>query len=203
MKGLMFNNKYGLEDAVLNGTKTMTRRKLNIPRTFNGIFVAGFRKHTNSLGEWFTELYDEDESCIDGSTLKSPYDISEIVAIKQPYNIAIHKDWCSRLIYKNQAGWANKMFVRNDLMPHGVKILDIFPQRLQDISNEDCLKEGITDVVVGCEYTMYGFINREKGDYDLFKTPREAYAALIDKISGNGTWINNDWVWALEFELER
>ena len=72
MKGLMFNNKYGLEDAVLNGTKTMTRRKLNIPRTFNGIFVAGFRKYINSLGEWFTELYDEDESCIDGSTLKPP-----------------------------------------------------------------------------------------------------------------------------------
>jgi len=202
----MFNNKYGLEDAVLNGTKTMTRRKLNIPRTFNGIFVAGFRKHTNSLGEWFTELYDEDESCIDGSTLKPPYDISETVAIKQPYN-KIYPitdfEMVGEQIINESAGWANKMFVRNDLMPHGVKILNIFPQRLQDISDEDCLKEGITDVVIGCEYTMYGFINREKGDYDLFKTPREAYAALIDKISGNGTWINNDWVWALEFELER
>ena len=200
----MFNNKYGLEDAVLNGTKTMTRRKLNIPRTFNGIFVAGFRKYTNSLGEWFTDLYDEDESCIDGSTLKPPYDISETIAIKQPYkNVIKDSDLDGILLCKDTAGWNNKMFVRNDLMPHGVKILNIFPQRLQDISNEDCLKEGITDVVVGCEYTMYGFINREKGDYDLFKTPREAYASLIDKISGNGTWINNDWVWALEFQLER
>ena len=83
MKGLMFNNKYGLEDAVLNGTKTMTRRNIRIPNTFNGIFVAGFKKWTNSLGQWFTELYDEDERSIEGSELKPPYEIGEIVSVKQ------------------------------------------------------------------------------------------------------------------------
>ena len=202
MKGLMFNNKYGLEDDVLNGTKTMTRRKLNIPRTFNGIFVAGFRKYTNSLGEWFTELYDEDESSIYGSTLKPPYDISETVAIKQPYN-KIYPitdfEMVGEQIINGSAGWTNKMFVRNDLMPHGVKVLNIFPQRIQDISNEDCLKEGIIKHISHNKvfYSFHGI-----GNY-FFDTPREAYSCLIDKISGNGTWINNNWVWALEFELER
>lgn len=35
-----------------------------------------------------------------------------------------------------------------------------------------------------------------------FPTPREAFAALIDKkISGKGTWDNNPWVVAYSFEL--
>lgn len=32
-------------------------------------------------------------------------------------------------------------------------------------------------------------------------TPREAFAALIDKVSGKGTWESNPYVWAYEFEL--
>lgn len=34
-----------------------------------------------------------------------------------------------------------------------------------------------------------------------FDTPREAFAALIDKVSGKGTWESNPYVWAYEFEL--
>ena len=34
-----------------------------------------------------------------------------------------------------------------------------------------------------------------------FDTPREAFAALIDKVSGKGTWESNPYVWVYEFEL--
>ena len=34
-----------------------------------------------------------------------------------------------------------------------------------------------------------------------FDSPREAFAALIDRISGRGTWQRNPWVYAYEFEL--
>lgn len=34
-----------------------------------------------------------------------------------------------------------------------------------------------------------------------FNTPREAFASLIDKVSGRGTWASNPWVVAYEFEL--
>ena len=33
------------------------------------------------------------------------------------------------------------------------------------------------------------------------KTPHEAYAALIDKISGKGTWERNPYVFVYDFEL--
>ena len=220
MKGLMFNNKYGLQDSVLNGTKTMTRRNIRIPNSFNGIWVAGFKKWTNSLGQCFTELYDGDGRSIEGSELKPPCEIGEVVAIKQSYkDIGFEPE---KILYRSihgidgyrleradsEKGWNNKMFVCNDLMTHKVKIINIILQRLQDISNEDCFKEGVIKNQIGyyvkgikpdkihCSYTIVDDVA-----YKLFPTPKEAYAALINKVNGKGTWDNNDWVWAIEFEL--
>lgn len=34
-----------------------------------------------------------------------------------------------------------------------------------------------------------------------FPSPRYAYASLIDKISGKGTWDSNPYVFAYDFEL--
>lgn len=34
-----------------------------------------------------------------------------------------------------------------------------------------------------------------------YSTPQYAYADLIDKVSGEGTWESNPWVWVYEFEL--
>ena len=213
MKGLMFNNSYGLEDAVLSGTKTMTRRNVRIPSTVNGIWVAGFKKWTNSLGDWFTELYDEDERSIEGGRLNPPYEIGEIVSVKQSYRNFSSEYLntlpnCKELISSN--GFNNKMFTKNDIMPHQVKITKIYLQRLQDISDEDCLKEGVIKNQIG--YYVKGIkLNSIHGsytivdgvEYKLFPTPQEAYAALIDKLGGKGTWDKNEWVWVIEFELNK
>ena len=34
-----------------------------------------------------------------------------------------------------------------------------------------------------------------------YPTPREAFAHLIDEVSGKGTWDSNPWVWVYDFEL--
>lgn len=98
-----------------------------------------------------------------------------------------------------QPGWKNKMFVKADLMPHHICITNIRVERLQDISEEDCLKEGIwRDDNVGLEgvtYWYHGLANSS------FRTAKEAYASLIDKISGKGTWESNPWVFVYDFEL--
>ena len=41
----------------------------------------------------------------------------------------------------------NKMFVKANLMPHVIEIINIKAERLNDISDEDCRKEGIIHVV--------------------------------------------------------
>lgn len=102
----------------------------------------------------------------------------------------------------SEKGWNNKMFVCNDLMPHQVKIINIILQRLQDIPNEDCLKEGIMkgEFINTWDEFYYDIIG-DCACHKTFNNPSKAYASLIDKVSGKGTWDKNDWVWAIEFEL--
>lgn len=40
-----------------------------------------------------------------------------------------------------------------------------------------------------------------KGDIQPYCTPHEAFAALIDKVSGKGAWESNPFVFVYEFEL--
>ena len=184
MKKIMFNDKYGLTQAVLEGRKTQTRRT--------------FLKH----GE---------ENLLHGITseylisVKSRYKVGETVAIAQSYK-DIHAEilrevgpWDLKREFRQSKGYANKMFVKAERMPHAIIITNIRVERLQDISDEDCLKEGIWhDENVGLEGTTYwyhGLVNSS------FRTPQEAYASLIDSISGKGTWASNPYVFVYDFEL--
>ncbi len=88
------------------------------------------------------------------------------------------------------------------LMPHQIRITDIKVERLQDISNEDCLREGIYKDWNECGgWTLTEFYDYPNNENDGYDTPREAFAALIDKVSGRGTWDSNPWVFAYSFEL--
>ena len=85
-------------------------------------------------------------------------------------------------------------------MPHQIRITNVRIERLQDISDEDCLKEGLEwDGVAFQYYVNYKKETRHKTF--LGKTPREAFAGLIDKVSGKGTWERNPYVWVYDFEL--
>ena len=102
----------------------------------------------------------------------------------------------------SKKGYNSKMFVRADLMPHHIRITNIRVERMQEISDEDCLAEGIR-IIQGFKYFKYGFFYK-KGEslgLDLFHTPREAYAALINLICGKDTWERNPFVFVYEFEL--
>lgn len=91
------------------------------------------------------------------------------------------------------------MFVRPDLMPHRIKITDIRLQRLNNISDEECMREGVIKWM-NC-YIVAGIMENRGRNNVCFDTQREAFAALIDRISGRGTWNRNPWVYAYTFEL--
>lgn len=112
-----------------------------------------------------------------------------------------------RIVYPimpKESGFFNKMFVKADLMPHHIEITDIKVERLQDISDEDCMKEGIyrLDSANGNGGIAYSFVGAsDKKHIGLYNTPRDAFSALIDKVSGKGTWESNPYVWVYEFKL--
>ncbi len=190
MKKIMFNDKFRLTQAVLEGRKTMTRR----------IVPDRLLKDCVVIGEVL---------------IKSPYKVGEVVAVAQSYNdiyeelkrthgssSSITRDFFHKYIQGGRMPVSNKMFVKSDAMIKQIKITDIKVERLQDISDEDCLKEGIF-----VDYDEHGgmyatpFYDYKGNDGDGFFTPQEAFAALINKVSGKGTWERNPWVFAYTFEL--
>lgn len=187
MQKIMYNERYGLEQAVIDGIKTMTRRTAydeEISNPYWGICLEGKDKGKAYL--------------CDGERVmaKSKYAIGEVVAIAQSYK-SLGYDIAA---LGNQAGWKNKFFVCADFMPHQIRITDIKVERLQDISYTDCLKEGIVKNEIGFPAVFYLFYN-EQSLWNGFPTAIRAFVALIDKVSGKGTWDRNPWVFVYTFEL--
>ena len=87
------------------------------------------------------------------------------------------------------------MFTKAELMPHHIQITNVRVERLQDISDEDCLAEGITNDCGVFKYTVDNALTK------TFMTAKEAYASLIDKVGKKGTWESNPWVFVYYFEL--
>lgn len=200
----MFNDRYGLTDAVLDGRKTMTRR-------------AEFSDEVQQLLTEADEVYmDADDvvavfnTACEDVRLSTRYKVGEVVAVAQSYE-NIHNSLCigDPLLpawAKDSHGWRNKMFVKADLMPHRIRITGIRPERLQDISGEDCIKEGLykdkcTTYFNGYAFELMRLKNGLAAAKRWYETPREAFTALIDKVSGHGTWASNPWVVAYEYEL--
>jgi len=220
MKKIMFNDRYGLTEAVLSGRKTQTRRIICCPKNFKGEWVAGFNVHVRQSDGAILEypkMYDADETEFENGYIRPKYQIGEVVAVAQSYkDIA-----CGALFddlkeaYRTEptklAGWTNKMFVRADLMPHNIRITNVRIERLQDISSKGCIKESVEKAFIGffvrglrCrDCSKESYTETENGSFKLFPAPREAYAALIDRIYGKGTWERNPFVFVYDFELVR
>lgn len=192
MKKIMFNDKYGLTQAVLVGRKTQTRRIAYMP--FMAFDDEDFQLKKLDNGQALLTL-------CNNSLKTARYKIGEEVAIAQKYADLAYDGEFFRLLGKIifEKGCHNKMFVNADFMPHRIRITNIRIERLQDISEEDCIAEGIwRDDNVGLEGTTYWYHGLANSS---FRTAKEAYAALIDKISGKGTWKINPWVFVYDFEL--
>ena len=203
MKKMMFNDRYGLTQAVISGRKTVTRRVVK------DAWWPIYKIEAEEIkGDIIHVIANNGKLVIEH---KCPYKIGEIVAVAQCYmdldysGTALDRDpkdiMNVRGTLKQSAGWNNKMFVRAEACKHRIQITDLRIERLQDISDIDCMKEGIQ-----VEYAPNG-----RGGYYIydvtrcrekwFDTPREAFASLVDKVSSKGTWDRNPFVWRIEFEL--
>lgn len=212
MKKILFNDKLGLTQAVLDGRKTMTRRAITCPRTFRGEWVAGFNVHIQQSDRKIVDypcMYDADEREFDGGQILPKYKVGEVVAIAQCYMDIdqFHRNGKNAAYLellpglKLYPGWGNKMFVRSDLMLHHIRITNIKVERLQDISDEDCLKEGVVQKF-DADGTPRYYVSWCKHTWAYTTdSAKDAYHFLIDKVSGKGIWESNPYVWVYEFEL--
>lgn len=205
----MFNDDFLLTQAVLEGRKTQTRRI--IPKDF---FSLTWDKrddtlvYENGMGDFIDVRNSKYAQC----------KVGEVVAVAQNYcSIAdeledLDNATCAAHYEKNiekaqeylmlmeHPGFYNKMFVDSSKMIHQIRITNVRVEKLQDISEEDAIAEGIT--YAGLTYDEYGepmFVI--DGFKEEFSSARDAYACLIDKISGKGTWTSNPYVFVYDFKL--
>ena len=201
----MFNDRFGLTKAVLDGTKTMTRRV--IPELLNVEDPDISEWGLTDGGKAMITLYEGGRPTTDIFPMYQP---GEVVAVAQKYidlkdcdafYEALHKDdpYMPLECIKGEKGTYNKMFVKAAWMPHQIRITNIKVERLQDISDEDCMCEGVT-----WDYDDYPIMRRKVyfiNDYEAFLSPRLAFAALINRICGKSMWELNPYVFAYTFEL--
>lgn len=148
MKIIKFENDiYGLTDAVISGAKTQDVR----PATASQLKkILGLPSHADFTIDELAEGCRKDQYAL---SLFAPYAKGEEVAIAQPLSAIEHNvDFIKTQIFcqldnigiYNRKG--NKKSIRAELLPHRIRITDVRIERLQDISDEDCLKEGIQKV---------------------------------------------------------
>lgn len=187
MKKIMFDDKYGLTLAVLLCSKTMTRRKI--------------RFSPNDLTIW-ERMTPSERKAMEPIIIArySRYQVGEEVAVAQSYESIYGNGDIYH--FKGEPGWSNKMFVKASFMPHHIRITGIKIQRLQEISEADCLKEDIipiySNVIAKREGipVVYGFCGWK---YTYVSAVR-AFETLIDNMMGKGTWESNPWVFAYSFQ---
>lgn len=221
MKKIMFNDRYRLTQAVLDGRKTQTRRLLTLTLhkkadTGNTLIEVSPSKVFFEDGKW-KFVYDDYVFLLPKENYPK-YRVGEVVAVAQSYcSIAEELEnsnnaTCAAHYEKNvqkaseyiswmeHPGFNNKMFVAADMMIHQIRITDVGIERLQDISDEDCIKEGVRKVVN--ENGIYVQYYVGKGDNACsFENPREAFAHLINKVSRKDVWQENPYVFVYDFEL--
>ena len=142
MKKIMFDDRFGLTDAVVDGYKNRTFRinkKLNHPLVTDiSELITGKDGRAYVTITYSTGVKDD---------VYPKYQPGEVVAVAQNYSTALSPlDWVNRLIYKDEIGWTNKMYVRADLMPHRIRFTGVKCERLMNLSEIDCRKEGLINL---------------------------------------------------------
>ncbi|WP_194720781.1 hypothetical protein [Noviherbaspirillum malthae] len=189
--------------AILDGTKTQTRRALLVqpldvlpmegeaagkqwvglmtrdPKPEGTVFRCKFGQTGDRL--WVRETFAQfiDYDVIDGRSVELDRDF---VYRADGEDQKRHTAWRPSIHMPRAAS-------RIDLEITGVRI-----ERLTDCSEADAIAEGIerSGECNWCDYLDYG--------YNDFTNARHSYRSLWESINGAGSWEANPWVWVVEFK---
>ena len=135
---------------------------------------------------------------------KPRFKIGEVVYLKEPYcdfgNGEIAYKFSTEHAVRDMMGWANKLYMPARAARYFIEITGVRSESLQRISFDDCKKEGVKATLLNPDDPEYG-IGYIAAGIGPFWTPQEAYAALIDKINGRGTWDSNPTVTVYDYKL--
>lgn len=171
--------------AIMDGRKTQTRRIVKPAKNATCFDIAMNKDGSN---KWPRNL-DADERFI--SDMKCPYgSIGDVLWVRETWNKVSFPDGTTarklEFVYKADKGsglltakWKPSIFMPKGACRIRLEITNIRVERLQDISESDCVIEGI------------------QGDYPYLISN---YFSLWSKINGKESLDLNPWVWVISFK---
>lgn len=224
MKSIIFSSE--MIKGILEGRKTQTRRVIKDNDLNIGDFIYdGCSTLDDGKIYHFMEYLDENKNPTEKyyNIGKSKYNVNDIIYVKESF--WIHPTSNIPIIYKADCD-LRSLQSREDLYPDTpfksplfmpekysrikLKIIGVDIQRLQDISPEDCIKEGIKVIKKQPLYVNNEDINQHLPivfyvDYmDSTKyciTKRDSYKTLINSIHKKDIWNENPFVFVYDFEV--
>jgi len=200
--------------AILEGRKNQTRRV--VKRADHGQHVTALVQR--GWGMWQHHFNN-------GTSDKFPDGLLEMVNIKCPYGrvgdrLWVRETWRPALSETHEcfAYRADMKYHRGKdvpeesgfikwkpsiFMPHAasritLEVTDVQVQRLQDISEEDAIAEGVERN--GDSWKCYGNCESHKAGHDKRTSATASFMSLWDSINADKyPWDSNPWVWAVSF----
>lgn len=189
--------------AILNGTKTQTRRiiKAHVPRNDKDTFENPYFVGGTFSGDWWYKPFKNGTADVLNCPFGKPGD-----------ELWVRETYCEtpvsilyRATYKPMSGdglflrWKPSIFMPRRVARIILKITNVRVERLQDITEEDAKAEGTT--IPGSDKGTW--LQKVTGPYVPEKpTYREHFKLLWETINakrGYG-WDTNPWLWVIEFE---
>jgi hypothetical protein len=197
---MLFNG--AMVRAILDGRKTQTRRPMKRQPDGQPVRDPSDGKWYVDGGQWISPPVAEvgdvlwvretlRENAVtsawryeaDGAPIELPAADPRVTAM---LSWAHHKEG-SVCVSIHMPRWAARIFLR---------VADVRAQRIQDISEEDAVAEGIERD----GKWFLGSDHKIKGTPKVFATAHAAFVDLWHSVYGRASWDANPWVWALTFE---
>lgn len=197
-------------EALLNGTKTETRRIVKFPKDYDGKNVYP----NGTLGLKYTSSDFED--CV--KRLDPKVNVGDIIWVRETFQITdfLHPtDENYGYIYKasengkewqnNSENWTWKpsLFMPKVACRIFLKCVSVHAERLQEIDEQSAINEG---VIFDVKLPVANFKTKTLyRDYTKVTAgcadARSSYMTLWKKINGDESWKENPYVWVYKFEL--
>ncbi len=214
IRSISFNNRVGVESGVVNGAITQLRQLPSDRLKF------GYEDILDYASNCAYKCSHESER--DFLLMNSKYSVGEFIVIKQRYEDIcekhedVHHYWEVLCKKYNVSlgnlhaipGWKDKRSVDINLMPLAIQITNIRIERIQRISDNDCLCSGISSICTKAN-NSYGFFeyrkskrtNKTSAEKHLGLSIKDAYSIFSNKIFGDGVWDENPLVFVYDFKL--
>ncbi len=196
MKGIIF--KPDMIKAIVEGRKTVTRRLSDlreINQESNRWDLAGWDGGYKAFV--FYKRYPARGKLI----IKPRYQADEIIYIKEAFwedngDIYFKSDFPNfptgqpTNMFFEKGKWKSPLFLPEIFARYFIKITDIRPERLQEITPEDAVNEG-------AEYMPPADVRMER-----LTASQIVFAGYWDSINPKSKWETNPWCWCYEFNLQ-